>query len=181
MTKFDNIYEIAAGNYGLVTSSDAASVGVERSELARYANDGRLEHRGRGVYRLVRWIPTPYDRFAEAVALVGKDSMIFGDGVLAMLDLAFANPRAIPVATDRRVRKALPGWISLVRIEDMGQRTSYMGVPCQHVTDAILACQGRIMSERLIQAAKKARHEGWIDGAMERRLKRTIEQWHLKS
>lgn len=174
MTKFDEIYEIAADNYGLVTSSDATSVGVERSELARYASDGRLERRGRGVYRLVRWIPTPYDRFAEAVALVGEGSMVYGEGVLAMLDLAFANPRKISVATDKRVRKALPSWISLVNVRDMGQRTSYMGVPCQHVADAILACRGQIMSERLIQAAKEARCEGWIDKATERRLKREI-------
>lgn len=176
MTKFDDIYEIAADNYGLVTSSDAASVGVERSELARYVSDGRLERRGRGVYRLVRWIPTPYDRFAEAVALVGEGSMVYGEGVLAMLDLAFANPRAIPVATDRRVRKTLPGWISLVSVRDMGQRASYMGVPCQHVADAMLACRGKIMNDRLIQAAREARREGWIDETAERRLKREIRK-----
>ena len=174
MTKFDEIYEIAAENYGLVTSSDAASIGVERSELTRYANDGRLERRGYGVYRLVRWVPTPYDRFAEAVALVGEGSVVYGEGVLAMLDLAFANPRAIPVATNKRVRRTLPGWILLVSVRDMGQRTSYMGVPCQHVADAILACRGRIMSERLIQAAREARREGWINQATERRLKREI-------
>lgn len=174
MTKFDEIYEIAADNYGLVTSSDAAHVGVARSELARYASDGRLERRGRGVYRLVRWIPTPYDRFAEAVALVGEGSMVYGEGVLAMLDLAFANPRAIPVATDKRVRRELPSWILLVSVGDMSQRTTYMGVPCQQVADAILACRGRIMGERLVQAAGDARREGWIDKATERRLKREI-------
>ena len=176
MTKFDDIYEIAADNYGLVTSMDAASVGVARSELARYARDGRLQRRGRGVYRLVRWVPTPYDRFAEAVALVGEGSLIYGEGVLAMLELAFASPRAIPVATDKRVRKALPGWILLVNAGDVGKRTSYMGVPCQHVADAILACRGRIIGERLVQAAGEARREGWIDKATERRLKRGLRE-----
>ena len=102
--------------------------------------------------------------------------MVYGEGVLAMLDLAFANSRAIPVATDKRVRKELPDWVLLVRVHDMSRRASYMGVPCEHVADAILACRGRIMSEQLIQAAKEARREGWIDQATERRLKREIHR-----
>lgn len=53
MTKYDDIYEIAADNYGPVTSSDAASIGVARSELTRYANSGRLERRGRA--ELIVW------------------------------------------------------------------------------------------------------------------------------
>jgi len=174
MTKFEDIYYIAVDNYGLVTSAEATNAGVTRAELSRYAGDGRLERRGWGVYRLVKWVPTPYDRFAEAVALVGEGAVLYGEGVLAMLELAFANPRAIPVATSRRVRKELPAWVELVNADDIGARTSYMGVPCQHVADAILACRGRIMDERLASAATDARREGWIDKAEERRLKRKL-------
>jgi len=42
------------------------------------------------------------------------------------------------------------------------------------VADAILACRGRIMDERLIQAAADARREGWIDKAEERRLRKEL-------
>lgn len=174
MTKFDDIYEIAADNYGLVTSAEAADAGVTRAELSRYARDGRLERRGRGVYRLVRWVPTPYDRFAEAVAHVGDGAVLYGEGVLAMLELAFANPRAISVATPKRVRKGLPAWVEVVHKDDIGRQAAYMGIPCQHVADAILACRGRIMDERLIQAAADARREGWIDKAEERRLRKEL-------
>ena len=70
MTHFDDIYEIAADNYGLVTFAEAREAGATGGELGRWVAQGRLERRGRGTYRLVRRTPTPYDRYAEAVALV---------------------------------------------------------------------------------------------------------------
>lgn len=176
MTKFDEIYEIAADNYGLVTNAQAMGVGVTRMELKRYADNGRLERRGHGLYRLVKWVPTQYDRFAEAVARVGDGAVLYGEGVLAMLELASANPRAITVATPKRVRRKLPDWIELVQTNDVGRVRSYMGVPCQHVSDAILACRGRVMGERLIQAAKQAREQGWIDAAEVRRVTKELKK-----
>lgn len=102
MTKFDDLYEVAVDSYGLITSSEAKELGVKPVEMKRYAGTGRLERRGRGVYRLVRWVPTLYDGFAEAVALVGPDAYSHGDAVLALLELAMANPRTVAVASPRR-------------------------------------------------------------------------------
>ena len=52
MTHFDDIYDIAADGYGIVTAAQAQ----EASGCA----DGRLVRRGRGAYKLARWVPTPY-------------------------------------------------------------------------------------------------------------------------
>ena len=176
MTKFDDIYELAADNYGLVTASQAEKAGVTRVELSRYASDGRLERRGHALYRLVRWVPTEYDRFAEAVALVGEGAVLYGEAVLAMLELASANPSKLTVATPKRVRRKLPGWVQVMRIKTPMRTRVYMGVPCQHVADAILACRGSIMDERLARAATTARAEGWIDKDEERRLKKELKR-----
>ena len=176
MTKFDDIYEIAADNYGLVTNAQAMDVGVTRMELKRYADSGRLERRGHALYRLVKWVPTQYDRFAEAVAQVGDGAVLYGEGVLAMLELASANPSKITVATPKRVRRKLPSWIELVQTPDVGRERNYMGIPCQHVANAILACRGRIMGERLAQATKRAREQGWIDAAEARRLTKELKK-----
>ena len=177
MTKFDYIYEIAADNYGLVTTAEAEAAGVTRVEIARYATQGRLDRRARGIYRLTKWVPTPYDRFAEAVAIVGGDALLYGEGVLAMLELANANPRKIPVVTHRRVRKGIPAWVEVLQLRDVGGSASYMGIPCQCVVDAILACRGKIMDERLVQAAINARREGWIDIEEEREIREELEEW----
>ena len=161
MTHFDDIYELAADNYGLITSAEAKSLGVAKSELNRWVGMGRLLKRGQGVYKLVRYVPTEYDRYAEAVALVGDGSFLFGEAVLAMHGLALANPRRISVGTTKRVRRELPEWVQPVTMSGKTV-TSYEGIPSQSLAEAILECRGMVMGERLKSAVEDARREGLI-------------------
>ena len=112
----------------------------------------------------MRRTPTPYDRYAEAVALVGPGSVVWGDSVLAMLDLAYENPPVVYVAFARRVRRALPAWVRLVD-EHVDERTAYEGVPCQALPEAIRACRGHVLPGRLADAARDARARGLITRA----------------
>ena len=64
MTIYDDIYEIAADNYGLVTSAEAKGAGASDKELSRIAKDGRLTRIGYGVYRIKHWVPTELDPYA---------------------------------------------------------------------------------------------------------------------
>ena len=154
MAHFDDIYELAADNYGLITSAEAKNLGVAKSELNRWVGMGRLLKRGQGVYKLVRYVPTEYDRYAEAVALVGE-------AVLAMHGLALANPRHISVGTTKRVRRELPEWVQPVTVSGRTV-TSYEGIPSQSLAEAILECRGIVMGERLKSAVEDARREGLI-------------------
>ena len=139
MAHFDEIYEIAVDNYGLITYAQAREAGLVGAELNRYVADGRLDKRGYGVYKLTRYVPTDYDRFAEAVALVGEGAYLYGDAVLAMHDLALVNPKSITVALPRRSRRKLPDWIRIVvpKINETPNR--YEGIPSQSVADALRA------------------------------------------
>lgn len=161
MAHFDDIYELAADNYGLITSAEAKNLGVAKSELNRWVGMGRLLKRGQGVYKLVRYVPTEYDRYAEAVALVGDGSFLFGEAVLAMHGLALANPRRISVGTTKRVRRELPEWVQPVTVSGKTV-TSYEGIPSQSLAEAILECRGMVMGERLKSAVEDARREGLI-------------------
>lgn len=161
MAHFDDIYELAADNYGLITSAEAKNLGVAKSELNRWVGMGRLLKRGQGVYKLVRYVPTEYDRYAEAVALVGDGSFLFGEAVLAMHGLALANPRHISVGTTKRVRRELPEWVQPVTVSGWTV-TSYEGIPSQSLAEAILECRGIVMGERLKSAVEDARREGLI-------------------
>lgn len=164
MAHFDDIYEIAADNYGLVTFAEAKGAGVTGGELDRWVAQGRLVRRGRGTYRLAKHVPTPYDRYAEAVALVGPGSVVWGDSVLAMLGLAYENPPVVYVAPARRARRALPTWVELVGGR-VGERASYEGVPCQALPEAIRVCRGHVLPERLADAVRDARARGLITRA----------------
>lgn len=99
MKHFDEIYEIAADGYGIVTASQAREAGVTTGEMSRWCADGKLIRRGHGVYKVARWVPTPLDPFAKAVALVGDGSFLWGESVLFMHGLALVDPRSASVAT----------------------------------------------------------------------------------
>lgn len=161
MTHYESIYEAAADNYGLITSVEAREMGISYKEMSALASRGMIERRGHGVYRLARWVPTPNDRYAEAVALVGPDSYLWGEAVLAMHGLALVNPRTLTVANPRRVRRKLPIWVKAVSGAE-GAAMSYEGVPSQSILDAIRTCKGKVMPERLVEAARDARREGLI-------------------
>jgi hypothetical protein len=161
MSHFDDIYEIAADNYGVVTYAQAHEAGVEGVELSRWVASGRLERVGHGVYRLARWVPTGRERYAEALALVGPDAVLWGESVLALLGLAYVNPGAVYIAPGRRVRRELPAWVRLASAP-VTRRAAYEGIACQELGEAILACRGRVLTERLRDAADEAGREGYI-------------------
>lgn len=162
MPHFEDIYDHAVAHYGLVTNSEAKRMGVHRKELLRWIASGRMERCGRGVYRIVHYVPTGLDRYAEALAMVGCGSAIVGESVLAMHDLALVNPAFMTVATPRRVRKSLPGWIHLVRMDKDMRTEDFEGILCQALPDAIRGCRNTVMGSRLADAVRDAKRKGLL-------------------
>lgn len=170
MTKFNDIYEIAADNYGLITSAQAREIGVANNELVQYAKRGKVEHIGQGLYRLAHHVPTPYDSYAQAVALIGPEAYLYGESVIAMHELAPTNPTYIHVATPKRVRRKLPAYMKVVQRLEKDETTVYEGIPSQTVADAIRSCCGRMMDDRLRDATIAAREKGYLTRVEEQEL-----------
>lgn len=164
MSHFDEILELSLDNYGLVSFAQARELGIAGSELNRFVEAGRLSKVGRGLYQVTARIPTSYDRFAQAAALVGEGSVLYGTAVLSMMDLANVNPREVEVATNRRVRKELPEWVHMRSGDNVGEVTKYQGIPSQTVYYAIMSSSDMVMSDRLLDAAEKAYERGLISG-----------------
>lgn len=175
MTKYDDIYEYAVEHYGLISSAQAKEIGVTNNELVQYAKRGKVNRVGQGLYKLARYVPTSFDAYAEAVALVGPDAFLFGESVIAMHGLAPTNPTFLQVASSKRVRKTLPSYIKLIQMDADASWTSYEGVPSQSVADAIRSCRGKIMDDRLRDATKNARKQGLITQLEERELLEELE------
>lgn len=108
MNKYNQIFENAIDNYGLITSAQLSQLNVSRTQIQRYVHDGRLERIGRGLYRISYYSPEGKDIYAQAVLLVDEDACLYGTSVLAMLEFGLLNPSKIIVATDKRIRKQLP-------------------------------------------------------------------------
>lgn len=163
MSYYEEIYERAADNYGIITSADAHEMGIPVVELGKLRSRGRLTRIGHGVYRIVQYIPTPLDSYANAVALVGRDAYLYGESVLAMHNLAPTNPSTIKIATPNTVRKTLPSYIVVVARRTDEQPTRYEGIPSQSVANALRSCRTTMMPERLLDAITEARRLGLIN------------------
>lgn len=170
MTKFNDIYELAADNYGLITSAQARGIGVTNNELVQYAKRGKIEHIGQGLYKLVHYVPTIYDSYAQAVALIGPEAYLYGESVIAIHELAPTNPTYIYVATPKRIRRKLPAYVKVIQRLEENDTTFYEGIPSQSVANAIRSCRGRMMDDRLRDATTAACAKGYLTRAEEREL-----------
>ena len=165
MTYYNQIFDEAIGNYGLISSSKAKGMGIPAVELVKLANRGRLRRLGYGVYKLVQYSPAPdgLDAYADSLALVGEDAYLYAQSVLAMHHLCPTNPARIYVGTPNRCRKRLGDGIVVMAEKPCEELEWYAGLPAQPVAQAIRASRGMIMDERLLEAVDAAVRKELID------------------
>jgi len=160
--------ELAFDAHGVVTLDAARAAGVPEVSVRQLAERGALERLGKGVYRMTEMPRGALDEFAEAVALVGGDAVLADEAVLAAHDLAQVNLRRIKVAvpSPSRVRQELPRTIDVVRRRvPEADRDAVDGIPSMSITAALIASIGRVMPERLLDAAQQARARSLISAA----------------
>ena len=165
MTAYQAIYEDSIDRHGLVTTARARELGLAPNTLALLAHRGRLVHVGRGVYRLAVSLPFAGEipAYALAVEQVGANVVLWGESVLAMLGLlAASDPSRIHVGLPGRLRRRVPEGIAVHPLPANAATTEYEGVRAQPVADALPACYGSVMPDRLLGAAKKAREQGHL-------------------
>ena len=156
MTYRQTLRWLAFDHHGIVTTEWAAAAGVPAVEVRKLAARGALTRVGQGVYRMDEAPTTALTPYAQALALVGAGAYLADESVLAVHDLALVNPRTIKVATDRRVRATLPPTIELVPASDVGHVEYVDGLATMPLRDALIACRGRVMRERLVEATRVA-------------------------
>lgn len=66
MAKIDDIYE-AVDDFGLITSAEAAELGMSGAEMVQQEKLGKLVHVARGVYHMPIWPSQPQASYAIAV------------------------------------------------------------------------------------------------------------------
>jgi predicted transcriptional regulator of viral defense system len=176
MSYRDVLRDLAFDTHGVVTLRDAEDAGIPAVEVRKLANRGALRRLGQGVYRMLEAPTSDLDEFAEAVALVGEGAVLADEGVLSALNLAQVNLRRIPVATTRRVRSKLPPKVQVVSKSVPASKIDNIdGIPAMTVGDAIIASRGRILTERLIDAAHQAAKRGLIATQEEHAIVRELE------
>lgn len=169
--------ELAYDTHGVITVADAREAGVPPVELRKLTARGALRRIGHGVYRMIEAPSNNLDEFAEAVALGGEEAVLADESVLAAYGLGQVNLRKIRVATPRRVRSRLPSTVEIEqRKVPLWDRDYIDGIPAMGVESALLGSRGRIMTERLVDAARKAEQRGLLDSAAAARVIRELEK-----
>ncbi|MQA85747.1 MAG: hypothetical protein GEV03_14275 [Streptosporangiales bacterium] len=159
-----SLWEWALDRYGYVSTADATRLGVPPVELRKLAGRGLLARVDRGLYRFPDAPATDRDAFMEAVLWAGSDAALAYDSVLALHDLALANPRRLRVVTPHRVRKTHPrDDIAIITSKiPASDLTLYFGIPSTTVARALVDCRDLIMIDRLLDAANQARGQGLL-------------------
>lgn len=163
MTAYNRIFEEAIENYGLITTSTARRMGIVPGTLVDLARRGRLTRLGQGVYQLVQYSPNVNDPYAQAVALVGNGAYLYGESVIALLNLAPTDPNRIYVATASRVRKNLSDGIVVCKAYAGYKPILIEGILSQKVADAIISAKATMPADRLKLAGIEALRIGKID------------------
>lgn len=176
MKNFDELYDYAEGNFGLITYAQAKMLGISIRELDRWVKNGRLERPARGLYRVYRFPVSALDPFVIATETVGPKAYLYGESVLGMLDLVPTNPTWIYVASPGRIRRRLGEGLRLVKGEEGYVPTNYNGVRAQCLADAIQACRATVRPDRRIRAAEEGLRQGYLLKAECRELIREIKR-----
>lgn len=168
--------ELAYDTHGVITVASAREAGVPPVELRKLTARGALRRIGHGVYRMIEAPSSNLDEFAEAVALGGEEAVLADESVLAAYGLGQVNLRKIRVVTPRRVRSRLPDTVEIEQRKVPLWDSGYIeGIPAMGVESALLGSRGRIMTERLVDAARKAEQRGLLDSAAAARVIKELE------
>ena len=179
MTYRQVLRELAFDTHGVVTLADAREAGVPDVAVRQLAQRGALERLGKGVYRMNEVPRGPLDEFAEAVALVGRQAVLADEAVLAAHDLAQVNLRRIKVATPApsRLRQELPQTVEVLRRRvPAADQDAIDGIPAMSIPAALIASIGRVMSERLLDAAEDAKARGLVSAADAERVTHAVNR-----
>lgn len=174
MNLYDRIWDIAADDFGLITTSEAKAAGISEQALSRLVRNGLLTRLGYGVYRVYHHVPGDWDPYAEAVKLVGPEAYLYGESVIAMHELCPTNPTRIFIASPRRVRRTLSQGKKVIRRSERNDITSYEGIPSQTVAGAIRSCTSYMLPDRLMSATAKASAQGLISDTEKKELMELI-------
>lgn len=159
------IYEVAEDNYGYVTTSQAAEIGVSRRGLADLARLGAMQRTSYGVYRIVDFPVTPLDSYFEATIWpLGVRGVLSHETALDLWDLCDVNPAKVhfTVPSAHRFRREVPP-LYVVHHDDLDDADvgKFEGIPITTVERTLRDCIEAGTRRDLLQQA--------ITNAVERR------------
>lgn len=163
---YTQLFEIAAGRNGFVTTDDAKQIGATAQALVDMHRHGQLDRVGHGVYRFNAFPVGPLDELMQATLWPRGLGTISHDSALDLWDLCDVNPAKIHVTVPKRarIRRATPALYEIhVRDLEPADVTRHEGIPVVTPLRAIVDGIARHLDARLVdQAVGNARARGLL-------------------
>jgi predicted transcriptional regulator of viral defense system len=174
---YNRMAELAADNYGYITTEQAEAADINPHRLLELARRGQLERRNTALYRVPLIPTTSLDAYREATLWPrGTEAVISHETALDLYDLGDVNPARIHITVPRahRPRRKLPGQYRLHR-EDLraDEVTLYEGIPIVTAAKAIRQAQ-RVGPALVRQAIEEGERRGLIARAEAAQLRSEV-------
>jgi len=154
---WDSLWKTAEGQAGLFTTSQAEAAGYSRALLAKYLRGHRIEHRRRGVYRVVHFPAGEHEDLVELWLWADRQAVISHETALALHGLSDALPArshlTLPASWETR-RLRTPSQVDL-HFSDVGKADkAWVGpVPVTSVARTVVDCAEAKLPPDLVKAA----------------------------
>ena len=137
---FDKLYEIAEGQAGYFTTSQAESAGFSGERLSNTVKSGKYQRAALGMYRLTYFPASAHEDLFIAWLVTGPHSVISHESALAVYGLSDLLPGAVHVIVPRtasRRRKNIRLHTNRLEARDITTRD---GLPITTVARTIAEC-----------------------------------------
>lgn len=169
-SNYEKVLDLAADQFGYVSTSQAVARGVSNNALRMMATRGVLERVSWGVYRMPTFPASPLAEYMEASLWpAGVPGVISHESALAIRDLSDVNPPKVHITLPRdfRVRREVPGHLTIHKAElSDGEIDLVEGIPVTTVRRTIEDCHRANLGPILLrQAIDEAEREGYLEHA----------------
>ena len=176
---YQKVMEIAAEQFGYLTTAQAQERGASDNALRMMAKRGTLERVSWGVYRLPTFPSSPYAEYMEASLWpAGVAGVISHQSALALRGLSDVNPSRVhtTVPIDFRIRRDIPAHLVVHNAELSDEDvTLFEGLPTTTVRRTIEDCHRAHLGPALLrQALEQAEREGYLRPVEAAELRRRV-------
>jgi predicted transcriptional regulator of viral defense system len=164
---FDKLFDVAADQYGYVTTKQARETGVTANTVRMMAKRGTIQRISRGVYRFPGFPYSPYAGYMEASLWPsGVRGFVSHESALSLYGLSDVSPDRmhITVPATFRTRRSIPERIELHQADlPESDIREFEGIAATTAERAILDCHASHLGPRLLrQAIQDAVREGLV-------------------
>lgn len=164
---YEKVMEIAAGQHGYLTTSQAREHGVSKDALRMMAKRSVIDRISWGLYRVPSLPPSDYSEFMKAALWPSETTgVISHESALSLYGLSDVSPGQIHITlpADYRTHRDIPGRFHLHHADlDDSEIRRMEGVPVTTPTRTIRDCHEAGIGTRLLrQAIDEGQREGFL-------------------